>query len=117
MTLDKQSVLDKANELLDDNSDLLDKNDVHIREERVLREGSFDEETQSHNDKSLEESEKLEQIEESKQQRVFNLPVLGYKRVIHYKRPSLWHVMVGILAIVGLIYIISLLLPYIPPLA
>lgn len=47
--------------------------------------------------------------------KVFRLRRLGYNREIHYKKPTWWMFVLGILLILFLIAIIGIQLPYIPP--
>lgn len=115
MKFDSKDLLQKAEELLAENKDCLDKRDSEepIVTGKVLEKGSYDEEKELlDGDGNLEKKESPKTTENLKK---FNIPNLGYKREIHYKKPTWYKFLCAGLAIIGLIIIISLLMPYIPP--
>lgn len=105
--LDSQEVLKRAQELLDyeknNNLDLKDK-----------KEGSYEEEINKEIDNTNLQEENLEGVHHSKDDK-FNLPKQGYKRVIHFKKPTICQIGVAIAIIVILFSILGYMMPYIPP--
>ena len=114
-SLDKEKILSQANELLENAEKSLKDVDGSLDEEVYKEGGSFDKENEYKNDKSLEMQEKLKNDNEKDDRQPFNLPKKGYHRVTHFRKPTVIEFVIIILAIIGLCYVISLLLPYIPP--
>lgn len=67
--------------------------------------------------KTLSNPTEAEEILKSKKEnsKVFRLRRLGYNRKTHYKKPTWWMFVLGIILILFLIAIIGIQLPYIPP--
>lgn len=100
-----KDILQKAQELLDENSQVPPLN--------LNRTGSYDEETQFVEDNSLESKENVERKESSGES--FNIPEQGYQRFPRYKKPGLLKFIGGIGLIIILIVLMTMLMPYIPP--
>ena len=47
--------------------------------------------------------------------KVFTVPLLGYRRLTHYKKPSIFKIAIGAIVIVVIFYLIGLILPFTPP--
>lgn len=99
-------ILDKAQELLDDNSQI-----SLINPNKEI--GSYEEETEFSTDRSLEYKEVLER--EEAHQESFDIRQQGYQRIPKFKKPSFIKILGGLVFIIGLIILISILMPYIPP--
>lgn len=115
MEFDSKELLQKAEELLEENKDCLDINasEQPLATGKVLEKGSYDKEKEFIDGE--ENVDKKEKIKKTADLKKFNIPKLGYKREIHYKKPAWYNFLVAGLVIIGLVMIISLLMPYIPP--
>lgn len=105
--LDSQEVLKRAKELLD-----YEKNNKPDLENK--KEGSYEEEINKEIDNTNLQEETLKGVHHSKDEK-FNLPKQGYKRIIHFKKPTIFHIVVAIAIIVILLSILGYMMPYIPP--
>lgn len=100
--MSEKDVLQRANELIE-NSSVYSTED--IQDETV--------ETQKTLSKPTEAEEILGNKKDNSE--VFRLRRLGYHRKTHYKKPTWWMFVLGIVFILFLIAIIGIQLPYIPP--
>ena len=91
-----QEILERAQELLDDGKESLE---VDIQESK----------TQDNKD--------LDSInhEVHEEDKVFTVSLLGYRRLTHYKKPSIFKIAIGAIVIVVIFYLIGLILPFTPP--
>lgn len=108
--LNSQDVIKRAQELLDEDNGLKPEDS----QKKELREGSYENESFSELDDSHVVENTLETPDKESDKK-FNIPKLGYKRVLHFKMPSFFKIFVGIIVIIILLCLISLMLPYIPP--
>lgn len=102
--LQDKDILEKAQELLDENSQIPPLN--------LNRTGSYDEETKFVEDSRLESKENVERKVSAGES--FNIPEQGYQRFPRYKKPGLLKFIGGIGIIIILIVLMSMLMPYIP---
>lgn len=105
MDIDKNEVLKKAEELLEDNKSL---GDIEVSD-MEKQSGSYDDEKKMfESDDDVTESF-LEEPNENSEHK------LGYKREPQYKPPSFLKISLAIVLIIILGIIIGLMLPYTPP--
>lgn len=95
-----QEILERAQELLDDGKESL--------EAEVLESESQD----NKDSDNISDSMNHEVDEEDK---IFTVPLLGYRRLTHYKKPSIYKIAIGVIIIVVIFYLIGLILPFTPP--
>lgn len=95
-----QEILERAQELLDDGKESL--------EAEVLESESQD----NKDSDNISDSMNHEVDEEDK---IFTVPLLGYRRLTHYKKPSIYKIAIGVIIIVVIFYLIGLMLPFTPP--
>lgn len=101
-----ENILKRANELM---NDAKPSQDEGVHSDMI---GSFDNETLE-DEKKPEEKEEMDTQDDKEGQ--FDIPHIGYQRHPRYKKPALWKFIVGLLVIVFLLFVMSLLMPYIPP--